>query len=267
MICTWMQNGSKRAQSSSFYSLLYLILLSNIWRRLMITGKCIFGAVASRFSDRTTEPMAVFKYLVNCSRIAAVNNLHIKNPNEAADPIIYWLNMLIGLLLPEPNLHMRKGQNNYEKKRHESIDIIYLMRLMLPKTKPIHRPTVPPMAAPIFIFSKVEGSMLVYVDFSQGVGDVKMGRKNENCNTKTRNAKVMPAPSSSNLIPACSNQKRFDRRSIKRKHSKAVIQSVCRALESMASLVHSMHVSRMRIFLQDVLAFSLPHSSVFKCWK
>lgn len=203
MICTWMQNGSEWAQSSSFYSLLYLILLSNIWRWLMITGKCIFGVVASRFSDRTTEPMAVFKFLVNCSRIAALNNLHIKNPNEAADPIIYWLNMLIGLLLPEPNLHMRKGQNNYEKKRHESIDIIYLMRLMLPKTKPMHRPTVPPMAAPIFIFSKVEGSMLVYADFSQGVGDVKMERKNENCNTKTRNAKVMPAPSSSNLIPAC----------------------------------------------------------------
>lgn len=32
---------------------------------------------------------------------------------------------------------------------------------MLPKTKPIHKPTVPPMAAPIFILSKVEGSILV----------------------------------------------------------------------------------------------------------
>lgn len=42
----------------------------------------------------------------------------------------------------------------------------YLMRLMLPKTKPIHKPTVPPMAAPIFIFSKVEGSMLVCVDYN-----------------------------------------------------------------------------------------------------
>lgn len=120
-----MQIGSKRAQSSSFYSLLYLILLSNIWRWLMITGKCIFGVVASRFSDRTTEPMAVFKYLVNCSKIAAVNNLHIKNPNEAADPIIYWLNILIGLLLPEPNLHMRKGQKKTTKKKGMNLSLVF----------------------------------------------------------------------------------------------------------------------------------------------
>jgi hypothetical protein len=32
---------------------------------------------------------------------------------------------------------------------------------MVPKTKPIHKPTVPPMAAPIFILSNVEGSILV----------------------------------------------------------------------------------------------------------
>lgn len=32
---------------------------------------------------------------------------------------------------------------------------------MLPKTKPIHKPTVPPMAAPIFILSTVEGSIFI----------------------------------------------------------------------------------------------------------
>lgn len=47
---------------------------------------------------------------------------------------------------------------------------------MPPKTNPTQRPTMPPMVAPIFIFSTVEGSIVSSIVITEGRDERKGGK-------------------------------------------------------------------------------------------
>lgn len=62
-------------------------------------------------SERITEPMAVYHNMLAIDIVAlAIKYLHMKKPKEAADPIMYWLNILIGPLVPLPKLQVKTGR-------------------------------------------------------------------------------------------------------------------------------------------------------------
>lgn len=111
--------------------------------------------------------MAVYHNMLAIDIIVlAIKYLHMKKPKEAADPIMYWLNILIGPLVPLPKLQVndrtRIKVSACGKLQYTNCCIVrsYRIKLMVPKTKPTQRPTVPPIMAPIFIFSTLEGSIL-----------------------------------------------------------------------------------------------------------